>query len=92
MNNHGMMKMTGRKRGEIMGECKLDHSHEDVLKKLAEQAPHLSELRVSQFKNKLNSELSQERLNELFHLLKKYDLASPEERQEREKQMDQLFG
>lgn len=75
-----------------MGECKLDHSHEDVVKKLAEQAPYLSELRVKQFQSQLNGELSQERLNELFHLLKKYDLASPEERLEREKQMDRLFG
>lgn len=74
-----------------MGECKLDHSQEDVLKKLAEQAPHLTEQRVKQFANLLEEDLSQERLNELFHLLKKYDLASPQEREEREKQMDRLF-
>ncbi|ELK42997.1 hypothetical protein P4U99_17385 [Brevibacillus agri] len=75
-----------------MGECKLDHSKEDVQKKLAEQAPFLSEERVGQFQRMLEGELSQERLNELFHLLKKYDLASPEERLAREQQMDRLFG
>ncbi|RNB53730.1 50S ribosomal protein L7ae [Brevibacillus gelatini] len=75
-----------------MGECKLNHSKEDVEKKLAEQAPFLSEARVGQFQRMLEGELSQERLNELFHLLKKYDLASPEERLAREQQMDRLFG
>ncbi|MGM0714235.1 hypothetical protein [Brevibacillus parabrevis] len=75
-----------------MGECKLDHSKEDVQKKLAEQAPYLSEQRVGQFQGMLAGELDQERLNELFHLLKKYDLASPEERLVREQQMDRLFG
>ncbi|WP_432774094.1 hypothetical protein AAFJ72_11595 [Brevibacillus gelatini] len=75
-----------------MGECKLNHSKEDVQKKLAEQAPFLSEVRVGQFRRVLEGELSQERLNELFHLLKKYDLASPEERLAREQQMDRLFG
>ncbi|MED1724507.1 hypothetical protein [Brevibacillus parabrevis] len=75
-----------------MGECKLDHSKEDVQKKLAEQAPYLSEQRVGQLQGMLAGELDQERLNELFHLLKKYDLASPEERLVREQQMDRLFG
>ena len=52
----------------------------------------MSEERVGQFQRMLEGELSQERLNELFHLLKKYDLASPEERLAREQQMDRLFG
>ncbi|MGN7470553.1 hypothetical protein [Brevibacillus sp. SAFN-007a] len=75
-----------------MGECKLDHSKEDVQKKLAEQAPFLAGERVGRLQRMLEGELSQERLNELFHLLKKYDLASPEERRTREQQMDRLLG
>ncbi|RNB88368.1 50S ribosomal protein L7ae [Brevibacillus nitrificans] len=75
-----------------MGECKLDHSVEDVQKKLGEQAPFLPEKRAQQLQTLLATELSQERLNELFHLLKKYDLATPEERARREEQMELLLG
>ncbi|MGG1661093.1 hypothetical protein [Brevibacillus sp. NRS-1366] len=75
-----------------MGECKLDHSVEDVQNKLAEQAPFLSSERVTQLQALLQTELSQESLNAWFHLLKKYDLASPEERLNRETQMDLLLG
>jgi len=75
-----------------MGECKLDHSVEDVQKKLEEQAPFLSHERVQQLQAVLQADLSQESLNEWFHVLKKYDLASPEERLKREGQMDQLLG
>lgn len=75
-----------------MGECKLDHSTEDVQKKLAEQSPFLPQERVEQLRALLETGLSQEKLNELFHLLKKYDLATSEERAIREEKMEQLFG
>ncbi|MDF2679627.1 MAG: ribosomal protein L7ae [Brevibacillus sp.] len=75
-----------------MGECKLDHTVEDVQKKLAEQAPFLPQERVEQLQALLETELSQDRLNELFHLLKKYDLAAPEEREQRLEQMALLLG
>lgn len=75
-----------------MGECKLDHSVEDVHKKLAEQAPFLPSSRVEQLQALFQTELSQKSLNKWFHLLKKYDLASPEERLKREEEMDQLLG
>lgn len=73
-----------------MGECKLNHSVEDVQKKLAEQAPFLPTERVEQLQVLLEANLSQETLNELFHLLKKYDLATPEEREKREEKMTKL--
>ncbi|RYG74199.1 group-specific protein [Lentibacillus lipolyticus] len=70
-----------------MGECKLNHSHEDVVKKLESQKSVLpidvSE-KLDQF---LNDTHPQETLNTLFHLLKKYDLASSEEQQDRNKQL-----
>ncbi|WP_312116422.1 hypothetical protein [Brevibacillus reuszeri] len=75
-----------------MSECKLDHSVEDVHKKLTEQAPFLPSARVEQLQALFQTELSQELLNQWFHLLKKYDLASTEERLKREKQMDLLLG
>lgn len=75
-----------------MGECKLDHSVEDVQKKLAEQVPFLPGNKVEQLGALLETNLTQEQLNELFHLLKKYDLATPEERSKREEQMELLLG
>ncbi|QRG65106.1 50S ribosomal protein L7ae [Brevibacillus choshinensis] len=75
-----------------MGECKLDHSVEDVQKKLAEQSPFLPQEKVEQLRAWLETKQSQEGLNELFHLLKKYDLATPEERALREEKMALLLG
>lgn len=70
-----------------MGECRLNHSVEDVQNKLAEQAPFLPGDRATQLSALLETDLSQEQLNELFHLLKKYDLASAEERLSRDEKM-----
>lgn len=75
-----------------MGECKLDHSVEDVQKKLAEQSPFLPQEMAEQLRVWLETGRSQEERNELFHLLKKYDLATPEERAEREAKMALLLG
>lgn len=66
-----------------MSSCKIDHSLEDVRKKLDDQQPYLPEVVAINCLNFLDSALTQAELNELFHLLKKYDLASDEEKQER---------
>ncbi|MEH7108819.1 MULTISPECIES: hypothetical protein [Bacillaceae] len=66
-----------------MSECKLDHSAEDVQKKYESQAAFLPEEMKPLFQQFLAKEHTQEILNEVFHLLKKYDLASEEEKSER---------
>lgn len=75
-----------------MSECKLDHSLEDVRKKLEEQQPFLPVELAKQFQSFLEQDLSQQTLNEAFHLLKKYDLASDEERMERNNKIETLFS
>lgn len=75
-----------------MSGCKLDHSLEDVRKKLTEQWEFLPEKIANDFQAFLEKDLSQATLNEAFHLLKKYDLSSEEERVERNKLMEQLFS
>jgi hypothetical protein len=74
-----------------MGECNLDHSKEDVLKKFESQREVLPETLSSQWISFLENDLTQSDLNTAFHLLKKYDLASEEERRERENKMKELF-
>lgn len=67
-----------------MGECKLDHTLEDVKAKLEQQAPHLPESHAMKLAKQIESGTwSQAQLNEVFHLLKKYDLSSKEEQEER---------
>lgn len=73
-----------------MGECKIDHSQEDVMKKLESQQDYLPELLSKDLTLFLMSEPSQETLNELFHLLKKYDLASNEEQEQRNQKLKQF--
>lgn len=75
-----------------MSGCTIDHSLEDVRQKLAEQSSFLPEQIVRDLTQYLNESLDQERLNEVFHLLKKYDLATPEERQERDQKIKQLLS
>ena len=66
-----------------MSECKLDHSQEDVRSKYESQAAFLPEDMKPLFEQFLAKEHTQDLLNEVFHLLKKYDLASEEEKSER---------
>ncbi|WP_172369533.1 group-specific protein [Sporosarcina jiandibaonis] len=66
-----------------MSSCNLDHDLEDVTKKLSEQKPYLPEDLFVGSNQLLEKRPDQNTLNELFHLLKKYDLASEEERAER---------
>jgi len=75
------------KEGQKMGECKIDHSHEDVRKKYEEQAPFLKEEVKPLFDSFFKGEHTQDILNEVFHLLKKYDLASDEEQEERHRRL-----
>ncbi|RKL69274.1 group-specific protein [Salipaludibacillus neizhouensis] len=75
-----------------MGECKLDHSLEDVTQKLKDQSSFLPNEVVQEWHTFLEKNLTQETLNVSFHLLKKYDLATDLEKKEREQQMEHLFG
>ncbi|MBP1155556.1 MULTISPECIES: group-specific protein [unclassified Paenibacillus] len=75
-----------------MGNCNIDHSQEDVIQKLDSQQDFLPEPMGKELHRFLESQHSQQTLNELFHLLKKYDLASYEEREERNKKLLQLIG
>ncbi|SDM73862.1 group-specific protein [Bacillus sp. OK048] len=66
-----------------MSECKLNHSQEDVKNKFESQAAFLPEDMMPLFKQFFTEEHTQDLLNEVFHLLKKYDLASEDERNAR---------
>jgi hypothetical protein len=71
-----------------MSECKLNHSHEDVKSKYESQAAFLPEDMKPLFNQFLEKEHTQNLLNEVFHLLKKYDLASDEEQRERNNRLN----
>lgn len=75
-----------------MSECKLDHSVEDVINKYESQLPFLPQEVVQFFQQFFKEDQEQSILNEAFHLLKKYDLASKEERVERNKKILQLLA
>ncbi|WP_318503623.1 hypothetical protein [Bacillus sp. T3] len=66
-----------------MSLCNLDHSLEDVRKKFESQRNFLSSEVCELFADFFREEHSQEILNDVFHLLKKYDLVSEEEREAR---------
>lgn len=66
-----------------MSECKLDHSSEDVKNKYESIASFLPEEMKPLFNQFFEKEHTQNLLNEVFHLLKKYDLASEDEKSER---------
>ncbi|WP_413307346.1 hypothetical protein AA0X95_07515 [Bacillus sp. 1P10SD] len=70
-----------------MGECKLDHSQEDVKSKYESQAKFLPEDMKPLFDQFFASEHTQELLNEVFHLLKKYDLAAADEQNTRNERL-----
>ncbi len=64
------------KKGDHMRVCDIDHSKTDVVKKLSSQKAFLSADPSVQLQEFLNDDHSQGTLNKLFHLLKKYDLAT----------------
>lgn len=72
-----------------MSKCNIDHSREDVIGKLESQVEFLPANLAEGLGHFLQSERPQETLNEVFHLLKKYDLASEKEREERDKKLDE---
>jgi hypothetical protein len=74
-----------------MSECKLNHSHEDVKNKCESQAEFLPLDLKEKFTLFFQKEHSQELLNEVFHLLKKYDLASDEEKKERNNRLSLIL-
>lgn len=79
-----MIRMVIIKGGGIeMSECKLDHSYEDVKAKYDQQKEFLPGDTASLFENFFHKEHTQDILNEVFHLLKKYDLSSDDEKEER---------
>jgi hypothetical protein len=66
-----------------MSNCQIDHTHEDVQKKYESQKEFLPQDMIPIFQLFLSKEHSQKNLNEMFHLLKKYDLSSDEEKENR---------
>ncbi|MGM0876583.1 MAG: hypothetical protein ACQEWV_17940 [Bacillota bacterium] len=74
-----------------MSSCNLDHSLDDVKKKLADQRPFLLPDLTEKCSQYLTAAQSQNDLNELFHLLKKYDLASDEEKEIRNQKLAAFF-
>ncbi|WP_106495266.1 group-specific protein [Lentibacillus sp. Marseille-P4043] len=74
-----------------MGSCNIDHSYQDVVKKLENQKEFLPADLYEQVSRFLDNEHSQETLNELFHLLKKYDLASKTEQEDRDRKLIALI-
>ena len=67
--------------------CNIDHSMEDVMNKLESQKSFLSKEIFAGLKVFLQGNHSQGILNDIFHLLKKYDLVSEEERETRNTQL-----
>lgn len=74
-----------------MSHCNLNHSKEDVKKKYESQVEFLPEAVKPLFEAFFQKEHPQEFLNEVFHLLKKYDLASVEEREIRNQKILQIL-
>jgi hypothetical protein len=75
-----------------MSSCKIDHPLEDVKNKLESQKTFLPGDLYIQCEQFLTTPRTQLELNELFHLLKKYDLASTEEQENRNEQLKNLLG
>lgn len=75
-----------------MGQCTIDHSREDVMQKLESQKEYIPSALYEEISLFLKNQHSQHTLNELFHLLKKYDLASQEEQQARNEKLGKLIG
>lgn len=74
-----------------MGECKIDHSLEDVQNKFESQSEFLPEDIKQMFGEFFKEEHTQDILNDVFHLLKKYDLSTEEERETRNKRLTMVL-
>lgn len=73
-----------------MGECKLDHSVQDVKQKLKSQKEVMPPQLHKGCEAWLQTNPTQLQLNDVFHLLKKYDLASVEEQEQRNKALEEI--
>ena len=75
-----------------MNTCNIDHSLEDVHNKLMAQQSFLPVEIFDGGNALLKQQPTQHTLNELFHLLKKYDLASKEVQAERNEHLKKLVN
>ena len=73
-----------------MSSCKLDHTLENVKSKLSDQKLFLPENLFVESSQMLEQEQNQQSLNELFHLLKKYDLSTEVEKNDRNNKLRKL--
>jgi hypothetical protein len=71
--------------------CSIDHSLEDVRKKLDAIQSYLPASIVSALPEYLENDLTQDELNRVFHLLKKYDLADEAEKARRNDALNKLL-
>lgn len=75
-----------------MEMCNIDHTLADVQKKLEEQSLLLPKPLIEAFTHYLQKDITQNQLNEAFHLLKKYDLLSDEEKAERNQRVREFLN
>ncbi|MGE7907120.1 hypothetical protein ACQKNS_22235 [Peribacillus sp. NPDC094092] len=74
-----------------MGACNLNHSQQDVRLKFESQKAFLPTELGQTLDRYLEKGNSQETLNELFHLLKKYDLSSRGEQESRNEKLKRMM-
>ncbi|MCK2004835.1 group-specific protein [[Brevibacterium] frigoritolerans] len=74
-----------------MGVCNLNHSQQDVRLKFESQKAFLPTQLTQTLDQYLEKGNSQETLNELFHLLKKYDLSTQEEQESRNDKLKRIM-
>ncbi|WP_249596668.1 group-specific protein [Peribacillus frigoritolerans] len=74
-----------------MGVCNLNHSQQDVRLKFESQKAFLPTQLTQTLDRYLEKGNSQETLNELFHLLKKYDLSTREEQESRNDKLKRIM-
>ena len=74
-----------------MSTCNIDHSLEDVIKKLESQKNFLPTSLYEATEVFLHKNRDQNTLNEVFHILKKYDLASETEQTERNNKLTDIL-
>ena len=74
-----------------MGVCNLNHSQQDVRLKFESQKAFLPTQLSQTLDRYLEKGKSQETLNELFHLLKKYDLSTEEEQESRNDKLKRIM-
>ncbi|WP_375090968.1 hypothetical protein ACDZ29_12805 [Peribacillus sp. RS7] len=74
-----------------MGTCNLNHSQQDIRLKFESQKAFLPTVLSHTLDRYLEKANSQETLNELFHLLKKYDLSTSEEQESRNEKLKEIM-